>query len=464
MVLQACVLGGCDYLSNLSGVGLKPAIHVMKKHKKMMRTRDDYLEVLQALKPIDVDEDEKLEYIKKFTKALNAYKHQRIIFEYNKNYYEYESSRLVCGKVFGSFTEEMVLQACVLGGCDYLSNLSGVGLKPAIHVMKKHKKMMTTRDDYLEVLRALKPIDVDEDEKLEYIKKFTKALNAYKHQRPSEYIVGGYIYSQAELIDKDELKINLEMERLFKATSTLMKAKVRRAIEGDKIPNISWDILIRKDRNLLFLCSQEDGDWLDEPCKVKKSEFLHALCQSIESPTGPLRSLHFENGNRANNLTTVRMLNASFCFGSSKSFILKSFPTPFSYLVGQGWDVSFQEKGLDRSIETPRGGWKKSSFTSIDLGWVYINLLPMIDCMASWIFRFWAPVDWWSHQLDLGSTVLVDPGKPCTERKPVKKAGCSDCKCRRYEKGGIVAIVEEEAHGVWVEEIVVWCKPNPTSV
>ncbi|GJR85340.1 hypothetical protein Tco_0209351 [Tanacetum coccineum] len=40
--------------------------------------------------------------------------------------------------------------------------------------------------------------------------------------RPSEYIVGGYIYSQVELIDKDELKINLEMERLFKATSTLM--------------------------------------------------------------------------------------------------------------------------------------------------------------------------------------------------------------------------------------------------
>ncbi|GKB65093.1 hypothetical protein Tco_0921279 [Tanacetum coccineum] len=50
-------------------------------------------------------------------------------------------------------------------------------------------------------------------------------------------------------------------------------------------------------------------------------------------------------------------------------------------------------------------------------------------------------------RLDLGSTVLVDPGKPCTERKPVKKAGCSDGKCRRYEKGGIVAIVEGETHG-----------------
>ncbi|GJR85345.1 hypothetical protein Tco_0209356 [Tanacetum coccineum] len=50
-------------------------------------------------------------------------------------------------------------------------------------------------------------------------------------------------------------------------------------------------------------------------------------------------------------------------------------------------------------------------------------------------------------RLDLSSTVLVNPGKPCTERKPVKKVGCSDGKCHRYEKGGIVAIVEGEAHG-----------------
>ncbi|GKA23009.1 hypothetical protein Tco_0708971 [Tanacetum coccineum] len=55
------------------------------------------------------------------------------------------------------------------------------------------------------------------------------------------------------------------------------------------------------------------------------------------------------------------------------------------------------------------------------------------------------PVVVW--MLDLDSTVLVDPGKPITERKPVKKAGCSDGKCRQYEKGGIVAIVEGEAHG-----------------
>ncbi|GKE73986.1 hypothetical protein Tco_1536027 [Tanacetum coccineum] len=49
--------------------------------------------------------------------------------------------------------------------------------------------------------------------------------------------------------------------------------------------------------------------------------------------------------------------------------------------------------------------------------------------------------------LDPGSTVLVDPGKALYQKEAGKKAGCSDVKGRRYEKGGIVAIVEGEAHG-----------------
>ncbi|GJS07715.1 hypothetical protein Tco_0364511 [Tanacetum coccineum] len=50
-------------------------------------------------------------------------------------------------------------------------------------------------------------------------------------------------------------------------------------------------------------------------------------------------------------------------------------------------------------------------------------------------------------RLDPGSTVLVDPGKTLYRKEAGKKAGCSDGKGRRYEKGGIVAIVEREAHG-----------------
>ncbi|GJZ36305.1 hypothetical protein Tco_0582496 [Tanacetum coccineum] len=42
--------------------------------------------------------------------------------------------------------------------------------------------------------------------------------------------------------------------------------------------------------------------------------------------------------------------------------------------------------------------------------------------------------------------VLVDPGKPCTERKPVKRRGVPMVKVGGMIKGGIVAIVEGEAH------------------
>ncbi|GKD56450.1 hypothetical protein Tco_1289837, partial [Tanacetum coccineum] len=49
-------------------------------------------------------------------------------------------------------------------------------------------------------------------------------------------------------------------------------------------------------------------------------------------------------------------------------------------------------------------------------------------------------------RLDPGSTVLVDPGKPCTERKPVKRRGVPMVKVGGMIKGGIVAIVEGEAH------------------
>ncbi|GJR85338.1 exonuclease 1 isoform X2 [Tanacetum coccineum] len=201
MVLQACVLGGCDYLSNLSGVGLKPAIHVMKKHKKMMMTRDDYLEVLRALKPIDVDEDEKLEYIKKFTKSLNAYKHQRV--------YDPLRKIIVCLNKFQDETKEDEAYIGALVSLDTADDIAN----GSIHPITKYRMELNNDAVSYYVLFA------------------------------SENIVGGYIYSQVELIDKDELKINLEMERLFKATSTLM-------VLQEAMYDVAHDHLITHERQI----------------------------------------------------------------------------------------------------------------------------------------------------------------------------------------------------------------------
>jgi hypothetical protein len=44
MVLQTCIMGGCDYL-HIRGVGISGAIHAMRDHKGVIREEDDYLKV-----------------------------------------------------------------------------------------------------------------------------------------------------------------------------------------------------------------------------------------------------------------------------------------------------------------------------------------------------------------------------------------------------------------------------------
>lgn len=43
----------------------------------------------------------------------------------------------------------MILDACILSGCDYLDSLDGIGVKTAVKLLKKHRSVET-------VLRALR--------------------------------------------------------------------------------------------------------------------------------------------------------------------------------------------------------------------------------------------------------------------------------------------------------------------
>jgi exonuclease-1 len=40
---------------------------------------------------------------------------------------------------FLNFTQSMLRQLCILAGCDYVSSLSGLGIKTAHSLIKKHK-------------------------------------------------------------------------------------------------------------------------------------------------------------------------------------------------------------------------------------------------------------------------------------------------------------------------------------
>lgn len=54
---------------------------------------------------------------------------------------EFQYSRLQQNRElsFAGFTKQMVLEMCILSGCDYLQSLPGMGLKTAHALIKKFK-------------------------------------------------------------------------------------------------------------------------------------------------------------------------------------------------------------------------------------------------------------------------------------------------------------------------------------
>ncbi|GKE21864.1 hypothetical protein Tco_1433376, partial [Tanacetum coccineum] len=64
------------------------------------------------------------------------------------------------------------------------------------------------------------------------------------------------------------------------------KAKVRWAIEGDENSKYFHGIINKKRSQLAIHGVLIDGDWIDEPCKVK-NEFLMHFANQFESPSGP---------------------------------------------------------------------------------------------------------------------------------------------------------------------------------
>ncbi|KAF2314633.1 hypothetical protein GH714_028105 [Hevea brasiliensis] len=102
----------------------------------------------------------------------------RIIFKMDKygQGVEFHYSRLKLNKElsFAGFTHEMLLQMCILSGCDYLQSLPGMGLKRAHALIKKFKSY----DKVIKHLRystaSVPPL---------YEESFQKAIWTFMHQR-----------------------------------------------------------------------------------------------------------------------------------------------------------------------------------------------------------------------------------------------------------------------------------------
>ncbi|XP_076885374.1 exonuclease 1-like [Bidens hawaiensis] len=113
----------------------------------------------------------------------------RIIYKMDKygQGVEFQYSKLQNNKElnFTGFTKQMILEMCILSGCDYLQSLPGMGLKKAHALIKKFK-------GYDKVIKHLKfsgiivpPI---------YEESFRKAIMTFQHQRVYDPVTEDIVY------------------------------------------------------------------------------------------------------------------------------------------------------------------------------------------------------------------------------------------------------------------------------
>ncbi|XP_050287547.1 exonuclease 1 isoform X2 [Quercus robur] len=102
----------------------------------------------------------------------------RIIFKMDKfgQGVEFQHSMLQQNKEisFAGFTKQMLLEMCILSGCDYLQSLPGMGLKRAYALIKKFKS-------YDKVIKHLRYSTVSIPPS--YEESFRKAILTFQHQR-----------------------------------------------------------------------------------------------------------------------------------------------------------------------------------------------------------------------------------------------------------------------------------------
>lgn len=99
---------------------------------------------------------------------------------------------------------------CILSGCDYLSNLPGVGLKKAYILIKQHRSVT-------KVLRALR-LEGNIRIPLTYAADFERALLTFRHQRVYDPV--SEVRSKRRAEHEHDLVIRMHVENCSPNTHT----------------------------------------------------------------------------------------------------------------------------------------------------------------------------------------------------------------------------------------------------
>ncbi|GJS34040.1 exonuclease 1 [Tanacetum coccineum] len=116
----------------------------------------------------------------------------------------YGCKKVEGSKAFTGFTQDMVLQTCILGGCDYVS-IRGVSIKEAINAMRDHNGVMNEEDDYFKVIEKASVYNPDD--------KTIVHLTHMPFEREDDYLYGSPIAQEfAEGIATEDLDPGTRMK------------------------------------------------------------------------------------------------------------------------------------------------------------------------------------------------------------------------------------------------------------
>ncbi|TXG47756.1 hypothetical protein EZV62_027050 [Acer yangbiense] len=143
---------------------------------------------------------------------LIAFGCPRIIFKMDKfgQGVEFQYSMLPKNKAlsFAGFTEQMLLEMCILSGCDYLPSLPGMGLKRAHALISKFKS-------YEKVIKHLRYSTVSVPPL--YEESFKKAVLTFQHQRgcsdSSELALEGKSHFKSFKPESERKKLDLPVQK-----------------------------------------------------------------------------------------------------------------------------------------------------------------------------------------------------------------------------------------------------------
>ncbi|KAL5188228.1 Exonuclease 1 [Glycine soja] len=210
----------------------------------------------------------------------------RIIFKMDKfgQGVQFQDSMLQKNKElsFEGFNRQMLLEMCILSGCDYLQSLSGMGLKRAHASIKKFRS-------YDKVLKHLRYSGVSVPPF--YEESFKKAILTFQYQRVYDPINENIVHLSN--ISDDIGFASLEAKRKFRAPRVSpTAANETKNSTASVIDSENWGSVPPPNIHIGYSSATNNSEFTESPCHEKKSPEHTVLRKPRQPIHKPCLGLH----------------------------------------------------------------------------------------------------------------------------------------------------------------------------